>query len=64
MHEDGLRGGLIGCGFFAQNHLNAWRDLENATLVAVCDLDEAKAARPGIKGDDAATRCARDISWW
>ena len=22
-----IRVGLIGCGFFAQNHLNAWKDL-------------------------------------
>ncbi len=40
-----LRGGLIGCGFFAQNHLHAWQDIEAVELVAVCDLDEAKAAR-------------------
>ena len=42
-----LDGALIGCGFFARNHLNAWRDLARrdpgARLVAVCDLDEAKA---------------------
>jgi D-apiose dehydrogenase len=37
---------LIGCGFYAQNHLAAWRDLvpEGAELVAVCDTDPAKAA--------------------
>lgn len=37
--------GVIGCGFFARNHLNAWRDLkaEGIDLVAVCDLDAAKA---------------------
>ena len=37
--------GLIGCGFYAQNHLHAWSDLhaEGADLVAVCDLDAAKA---------------------
>jgi D-apiose dehydrogenase len=36
---------LIGCGFFARNHLHAWRDLagEGARLVAVCDLDADKA---------------------
>ena len=39
-----LRGGLIGCGFFAQNHLNAWRDIPGVELVAVCDSDQAKAA--------------------
>ena len=40
-------GALIGCGFFAQNHLHAWKDLEaldpGARLVAVCDTDPAKA---------------------
>ena len=37
--------GLIGCGFYAQNHLHAWSDLkaEGANLVAVCDLDATKA---------------------
>ena len=38
---------LVGCGFFARNHLNAWRDLagegSNLRLVAVCDVDPAKA---------------------
>ncbi len=40
-----MRGALIGCGFFAQNHLNAWRDLkaDGVELVAVCDIDPAKA---------------------
>jgi D-apiose dehydrogenase len=37
--------GVIGCGFFAGNHLNSWRDLRprGVELVAVCDLDAAKA---------------------
>src|SRR5579872_618200 len=41
--------GLIGCGFYAENHLNAWRDLaaEGAELVGVCDLDAAKAEAAG-----------------
>lgn len=40
-----IRLGLIGCGFFAQNHLHAWKDLEaeGVDLVAVCDIDAAKA---------------------
>lgn len=38
-----LRGALIGCGFFAANHVRAWRDVEGAELVAVCDLDRRKA---------------------
>lgn len=36
---------VVGCGFFAQNHLNAWRDLKAAgvEIAAVCDIDPAKA---------------------
>lgn len=43
--------GLIGCGFFAQNHLHAWSDLkpEGAHLVAVCDIDPDKARVAGEK---------------
>lgn len=43
--------GVIGCGFFAQYHLHAWSDLgpEGADLVAVCDIDPAKAKAAGEK---------------
>ncbi len=38
------RGALVGCGFFSRNHLQAWRDLgDRCAIVAVCDLDPAKA---------------------
>ena len=42
---DPLRVGVIGCGFFAQNHLHSWKSLagEGASLTAVCDIDPAKA---------------------
>lgn len=41
-----VRVALVGCGFFARNHLFSWKDLaaEGAELVAVCDIDPAKAA--------------------
>ena len=44
-----IRIGVIGCGFYAQNHLNAWRDLkaDGAALSAVCDVDPAKAKAAG-----------------
>ncbi|MGF1626450.1 MAG: Gfo/Idh/MocA family oxidoreductase [Alphaproteobacteria bacterium] len=60
MPDGQLRGGLIGCGFFAQNHLHAWADVAGAGLIAVCDRDLAKAQaaadRFGIPAvyDDAA----------
>ena len=38
-----FRGVLIGCGFFAQNHLHAWAGLEGAEIVAVCDTDSDRA---------------------
>ncbi|MFZ7092944.1 Gfo/Idh/MocA family protein [Primorskyibacter sp. 2E233] len=33
---------LIGCGFFAQNQLHAWQDIDGAEVVALCDRDEAR----------------------
>ncbi len=38
-----MNGALVGCGFFARHHLHAWGMLEAADIVAVCDLDEARA---------------------
>ena len=40
---------VVGCGFYAQNHLNAWNDLKDkgAKLVSVCDLDHLKAKEAG-----------------
>jgi predicted dehydrogenase len=37
------RGALIGCGFFAQNHMCAWAGLPEAKIAALCDTDIAKA---------------------
>lgn len=36
---------VVGCGFFARNHLHAWKDLaaKGVELTAVCDVDPAKA---------------------
>lgn len=43
-----LRGALIGCGFFAVNQMHGWRDIEGASIVAICDRD---AERLRIVGD-------------
>lgn len=40
-----LRGALIGCGFFADNQLHAWREVEGAEIVALCDRDPARLSR-------------------
>lgn len=47
--------GVIGTGFWGRNHARVLTELENAELVAVCDVDLAKARRVGEK---------YDISWY
>ncbi len=39
-----LRGAVIGCGFFAANHLHAWRDIPGVEIVALCDRDPDRLA--------------------
>jgi predicted dehydrogenase len=38
---------LFGCGFFAQNQLQAWRDIEGVDVDALCDTDPTKLAATG-----------------
>ena len=38
-----LKGAIIGCGFFAHNHMQSWNEIKNIEIVAVCDLDKKKA---------------------
>ena len=38
-----FRGALIGCGFFADNHMHAWASIDEAAIVALCDTDVNKA---------------------
>ena len=42
-----LRGGLIGCGFFAVNHMHGWRDVQGAGIVAICDRDSERLKAVG-----------------
>jgi predicted dehydrogenase len=37
-----LRCALIGCGFFAVNQMHGWRDVEGASIIAICDRDPAR----------------------
>jgi predicted dehydrogenase len=36
-------GVLIGCGFFARNHMAAWAGISGIRIAGVCDVDPAKA---------------------
>jgi len=42
--QEPLRGGLIGCGFFAQFHIDAWRRMSGVEIVAAADPDLNRAA--------------------
>src|ERR1035437_8667575 len=65
LEQQPLRLAVIGCGFFAQNHLHAWRAIKAVELVAVCDIDPAKAraaaaAFGGRASAEAAERVAHE----
>jgi predicted dehydrogenase len=47
--EQILKGGLIGCGYFSNNHLNAWHDVIGAEVIAVCDQDIERAQKTAEK---------------
>jgi D-apiose dehydrogenase len=56
-----LKGGVIGCGFFAANHLAAWQILDGVEIVAVCDRDPGKAKWDRARSyTDAATMLAAE----
>jgi D-apiose dehydrogenase len=42
-----LRGALIGCGFFAINHLHGWNDAKGAEIVALCDSSPERLKNVG-----------------
>jgi predicted dehydrogenase len=47
-----LRGAIAGCGFFGQIHLEGWRRIPEAQIVAACDIDLAKAQQAAPLGFD------------
>jgi len=50
-----MKGALIGCGFFAQNQLHAWRDIDGVEIVALCDQDAGRLAQTAADFDIART---------
>jgi predicted dehydrogenase len=44
-----LQGALIGCGYVARHHLEAWSRIPEANLVALCDLDRGRLEAAGAK---------------
>ncbi len=44
-----IKGALIGCGFFAENHLHAWQDIPDVQIVAICDQNRERLDTVGDK---------------
>ena len=70
MSQTVLNAGVIGCGFFAQNHLHAWGSIPGVRLAAVCDRDPgraraaaAKFGAPGCYTDAAAMFAAEKLDF-
>lgn len=55
-----VRGALIGAGFFARNHLAAWREIAGVEIVALCDREEDKARH--LAGEFAIPRHHADAA--
>ena len=56
-----LRIAVIGAGYFAQFHHDAWRRIDRAELIAVADRDMAKAEATGaVAFDDPARMLAAE----
>lgn len=61
-----LCGAMIGCGFFAINHLYAWQGVQGAKIVAICDRSSERLAVLGNqfgiaeRYDDAAKMLATE----
>jgi D-apiose dehydrogenase len=51
-----LRGAIAGCGFFGQIHLEGWRRIPEAEIVAACDIDLSKACQSAPRGFDELER--------
>jgi D-apiose dehydrogenase len=57
-----LHGALIGCGFFAVNHLHGWRDIDGVEIVAICDKSPERLKIVGEQfGINARYRDAADM---
>jgi D-apiose dehydrogenase len=54
-----LRGALVGCGFFALNQLEAWRNIDDVDIIALCDTNEARLIEAG--NQFGITRLYRDV---
>src|SRR3954462_15012326 len=60
-----LRGAIVGCGYFSQFHVDAWRRMPGVTLAAACDRDltRAQAVADRAYGDAAEMLEAEELDF-
>lgn len=60
-----LKGGLIGCGFFSQFHIDAWRRMPDVEIVAAVDpdLSRARAVAPNVYAEAEAMLDAEHLDF-
>jgi D-apiose dehydrogenase len=60
-----MRGALIGCGYFGQIQLEAWRRMSDVEIVAACDvsLDKAQTVSPRAYSDIEKMLEAEDLDF-
>ena len=46
-----LKGAVVGAGYFSQFHLDAWQQISEVQLVALCDLDDLGDAADDVRVD-------------
>jgi predicted dehydrogenase len=62
---DKLRGAVIGCGFFSQFHIDAWRRMPDVEIVAAVDPDlaRARAVAPNAYADAESLLAAETLDF-
>lgn len=53
LNESKIKVAILGCGFFATNHIHSWKSFKDVVLVGVCDLNEQKAINASHLADGA-----------
>ncbi len=57
-----LKGALLGCGFVSRHHLDAWRGIPEAAIVALCEVDPARLEAASARAPRARLyRDSRDL---
>eukprot|EP00911_Craspedida_sp_UC1_P002472 UC1_evm3s1839 len=60
--DQNFAAGVIGTGYFAQNHLSSWAELEGVDVTALCDIDSARLQATAANFNVPDSRCFMNAS--